>query len=115
MARHGVGANVRARLYLEGRLVENGMLDGYVSGGPGASTGTSGYLVSKISQIQEDQQERFFDTLLAVIDDIGNVNPYYTCNRNRFRLTDRILRAHAGKVEKLFQLSLLSDFLTGLS
>src|SRR5579859_5208861 len=79
------------------------------------STGTYGYLVSKISQIQEDQQERFFDTLLAVIDDIGNVNPYYTNNRNRFRITDRILRAHAGKVEKLFQLALLSDFLTGLS
>lgn len=79
------------------------------------STGTYGYLISRISQIQEDQQERFFDTLLAVVDDIGNVNPYYTNNRNRFRITDRILRAHAGKVEKLFQLALLSDFLTGLS
>jgi hypothetical protein len=79
------------------------------------STGTYGYLVSRIGQIQADQQERFFDTLLAVIDDIGNVNPYYTNNRNRFRITDRILRAHCGKVEKLFQLALLSDFLTGLS
>ncbi len=79
------------------------------------SNGAYGYLVSRISQIQEDQQERFFDTLLAVLDDIGNVNPYYTNNRNRFRLTDRILRAHCGKVEKLFQLALLSDFLTGLS
>lgn len=79
------------------------------------STGAYGYMVSRIGQIQEDQQERFFDTLLAVIDDVGNVNPYYTNNRNRFRITDRILRAHCGKVEKLFQLALLSDFLTGLS
>lgn len=79
------------------------------------SNGAYGYMVSRIAQIQEDQQERFFDTLLAVIDDIGNVNPYYTNNRNRFRITDRILRAHSGKVEKLFQLALLSDFLTGLS
>src|SRR5579871_4364608 len=46
------------------------------------STGTYGYLISRLSQIQEGDQERFFDTLLAVVDAIGNVNPYYTNNRN---------------------------------
>ena len=80
-----------------------------------ASNAQYGYLVSRMSSIQESEQERFLDTLLAVIDEIGNVNPYYANIRNRFRITDRIVRAHCGKVEKLFQLALLSDYLTGLS
>jgi hypothetical protein len=81
-----------------------------------AATGTFGYLTSKLSKRTGEQtEERFLDTLVAVLDDIGNVNPFYTNVRNRFRLTDRIIRAPAGKTEKLFELALMSDFLDGLS
>ena len=83
-----------------------------------STTGTFGYMISKLAfsrKNQEQAEERFLDTLISVLDDIGNVNPYYTNIRNRFRITDRIVRAPAGKTEKLFQLALLSDFLDGVS
>lgn len=91
---------------------------GYGRFGKVSSTGTFGYMVSKLAFSRKDTEqaeERFIDTLVSVIDDIGNVNPYYTNIRNRMRLTDRIIRAPAGKTEKLFQLALLSDFLEGIS
>lgn len=78
------------------------------------STGTYGFHLSKLSQIVEGE-ERFMDTMLAVIDDVGNVNPFYTNARNRFRITDRIIRASAGRTEQLFQLNMLGDFLTSLA
>lgn len=89
---------------------------GYGRFGQITSTGTYGYMVSKLAFADKEQpEERFMDTLISVIDDIGNVNPYYTNVRNRFRLTDRIIRGPAGKTEKLFQLALLGDFLEGLA
>lgn len=89
---------------------------GYGRFGTVASTGTYGYLASKLAFSDREQaEERFLDTMISVLDDIGNVNPFYTNARNRFRLTDRIIRAPAGKTEKLFQLALISDFLEGLA
>lgn len=74
-----------------------------------------GYMQSKLRNIEEDGEERFLDTLVSVLDDIGGVNPYYTNAKNRVRLTDRIVRGPAGKTEELFQLSLFGDFLDGLA
>ena len=89
---------------------------GYGRFGQVAATGTYGYMVSKLAFADKEQpEERFMDTLISVIDDIGNVNPFYTNVRNRFRITDRIIRGPAGKTEKLFQLALLGDFLEGLA
>lgn len=89
---------------------------GYGRFGTVSATGAYGYMSSKLAFADKDQpEERFMDTLISVLDDIGNVNPFYTNARNRFRLTDRILRAPAGKTDKLFQVSLLGDFLDGLA
>ena len=91
---------------------------GYGRFGKVSTTGTFGYMISRLAfskKNQEQAEERFIDTLVSVLDDIGNVNPYYTNARNRFRITDRIVRAPAGKTEKLFQLAFLSDFLDGIS
>lgn len=73
------------------------------------------YMVGRLGLEKDQGEERFMDTMISVIDDIGNVNPFYTNARNRFRLTDRILRGNAGQTEKLFQLALLSDFIDGLA
>lgn len=88
---------------------------GYGRFGKVSSTGTYGYMVSKLAFQDEGGEERFMDTMVSVIDDIGAVNPFYTNARNRFRITDRIIRAPAGKTEKLFQLALMSDFIDGLA
>jgi hypothetical protein len=91
---------------------------GYGRFGQISSNGKFGYMVSKLAFTRKDSEqaeERFLDTMISVIDDIGNVNPYYTNARNRLRITDRIVRGPAGNTEKLFQLALLSDFLEGLS
>jgi len=91
---------------------------GYGRFGKITSNGKFGYMLSKLAftrKEQEQAEERFLDTMIAVLDDIGNVNPFYTNVRNRFRITDRILRGPAGKTEKLFQLALLSDFVEGLA
>lgn len=89
---------------------------GYGRFGTVSSTGTYGYMVSKLAFADKAQpEERFMDTMISVLDDIGNVNPFYTNARNRFRITDRIIRGPAGKTEKLFQLALLSDFIEGLA
>jgi hypothetical protein len=85
---------------------------GYGRFGTASGTGAFSYLYSKLAFQQSE--ERFMDTLIGVLDDIGNVNPLYTNARNRLRLTDRIIRGPAGKTEKLFQIALLSDFLEGL-
>ena len=77
--------------------------------------GTYSYVYHNLSQINENNQERFLDTILATIDDVGNVNPHYTNNRNRFRITDRIIRAGAGKIDKLFQFSLLGEWINELA
>ena len=79
------------------------------------STGVYGYALSRLTSQQDQGEERFLDTMLSVIDDIGNVNPFYTNVRNRLRLTDRVIRGPAGNTEKLFQLNLLGDFLNGLA
>lgn len=89
---------------------------GYGRFGTVSSTGTYGYMATRLAFTGKDQpEENFMNTMISVIDDIGNVNPFYTNIRNRFRLTDRILRAPAGKTQKLFQLALFSDFIEGLS
>lgn len=89
---------------------------GYGRFGKIGTEGYYGYLSSKLAFADKEQpEERFMDTLISVLDDIGNVNPFYTNARNRFRITDRILRGPAGKTEKLFQLAMISDFLDGLA
>ena len=91
---------------------------GYGRFGKVTKTGTFGYMVSRLAfgrEVQEQAEERFLETIVSVIDDIGNVNPFYTNVRNRFRLTDRILKANAGNTIQLFQLALLGDFLDGLA
>jgi len=79
------------------------------------STGSYGYMSSKLGRARDQPEERFMDTMISVIDDIGNVNPFYTNVRNRFRLTDRIIRGPAGATSKLFELAMMSDFLEGLA
>jgi len=71
-----------------------------------------GFMLSKLAQTDE---ERFLDTMISVLDDIGNVNPFYNNQRNRFRITDRILQVPGGKTDQLFTLSLMTDFLNGLA
>lgn len=88
---------------------------GYGRFGKIGSSGAFGYMTSKLTFTKEQPEERFMDTLIQVLDDIGNVNPFYTNCRNRFRITDRILRAPAGNTVKLFQLALLGDFIEGLA
>jgi hypothetical protein len=90
------------------------------SGGAGyygtvAATGAYGYMVPQLALDKSQGEERFMDTMISVIDDLGNVNPFYTNIRNRFRITDRIIRGPAGKTEQLFQLAALSDFFDGLA
>jgi hypothetical protein len=90
---------------------------GYGSFGKTGKTGTFGYAAKRIvfsKEGVEQAEEKFMDTLVTVLDDIGSVNPYYTNARNRFRITDRIIRAPAGKTEQLFQLALMGDLLDGL-
>jgi len=87
---------------------------GYGRFGSVTAEGVYGYMIPKIALTKDQGEERFMDTMISVIDDIGNVNPFYTNARNRFRITDRIIRGNAGNTEKLFQLALLSDFLDGL-
>lgn len=73
-----------------------------------------GYMQSQLREINDQSEERFMDTLISVLDDIGSVNPYYSNAKNRTRLTDRIVAGPAGKTEELFQLAFLSDFLESL-
>lgn len=79
------------------------------------STGSYGYMNARLGQAKDQPEERFMDTMISAIDDIGSVNPFYTNVRNRFRLTDRIIRGPAGKTSKLFELAMFSDFLEGLA
>lgn len=79
------------------------------------STGSYGYMNSRLGKAKDQPEERFMDTMISAIDDVGNVNPFYTNVRNRFRLTDRIVRGPAGKTSKLFELAMFSDFLEGLA
>lgn len=88
---------------------------GYGRIGTVTSDGVKGFLVKELGKVLEDNEEHFMDALLSSIDGIGNVNPFYTNIRNRFRLTDRILRGPAGKTEKLFTLALLSEFIDALA
>ena len=91
---------------------------GYGQFGTTTNNGVFGYMVSRMAfsrEVQEQAEERFLETIISVIDDIGNVNPFYTNVRNRFRLTDRIITANAGNTVQLFQLALLSDFLDGIT
>jgi hypothetical protein len=89
---------------------------GYGRFGTVSATGSYGYMISKLGLTANTQaEERFMDTMISVLDDIGNVNPYYTNARNRFRITDRIIRGPAGNTDKLFQVALLSDLLEGLA
>ena len=78
-------------------------------------TGRKRYMIQKLTETEEQGEERFLDTLVSVLDDIGNVNPYYTNARNRFRITDRIVRASAGATDKLFQLQVLGGFFDGIA
>jgi len=79
------------------------------------STGSYGYMSQRLGSNKDQPEERFMDTMISAIDDIGNVNPFYTNARNRFRLTDRIIRGPAGATSKLFELAMMSDFLDGLA
>lgn len=87
---------------------------GYGRFGTVTATGSYGYLVSKSMSLAE-VPERFMDTLISVLDDIGNVNPFYANARNRFRITDRIIRTMTGNAEKLFQINLMTEVLQGLA
>lgn len=89
--------------------------DGRARFGTLTSNGLYGYMHSKLASIEEGNEERFLDTMIGVIDDIGNVNPFYQNVRNRFRITDRIMRASAGRTEELFHIALVSDLLDSIA
>jgi len=74
-----------------------------------------GYLLSKLSGLSGSPEDRFLDTMIALLDDIGNVNPFYNNARNRFRITDRVMKTSSGNTDQLFQMSLLGEFLNGLA
>jgi len=88
---------------------------GFAKLGTVNSTGSYGYMSQRLGAAKDQPEERFMDTMISAIDDVGNVNPFYTNVRNRFRLTDRIIRGPAGATSKLFELAMMSDFLDGLA
>ena len=88
---------------------------GYARMGIVNTTGTYGYINARLGSKKDQGEERFMDTLISTLDDIGGVNPFYANVRNRFRLTDRIIRGPAGKTSLLFELAAMSDFFDGLA
>jgi len=79
------------------------------------ASGVFGIVNAALGGAKDQPEERFMDTMISAIDDVGNVNPFYANLRNRLRLTDRIIRGPAGKTSKLFELAMFSDFIDGLA
>lgn len=78
-----------------------------------APMGVKGYLIQRLNLVS-GEENLFLDSLIGLLDDIGNISSFYQNARRRLRITDRVLRKNAGLVENLFQLSFFSDWIQQL-
>jgi hypothetical protein len=78
-----------------------------------APMGVKGYLIHKLN-LTSGEENLFLDSMIGLLDDIGNLSAFYQNARRRLRITDRILRKNAGTVQSLFQLSFFSDWMQQL-
>ncbi len=78
-----------------------------------APFGVKEYVIEKINMISSDEN-LFLDSMIALLDDIGNISAFYQNARRRLRITDRILRSNSGQVQNLLQLSFMSDWMQQL-
>lgn len=78
------------------------------------SFGIKGYIVQKLNMIS-DQENKFLDNMIGLLDDIGNISAFYQNARRRLRITDRVLRKNAGSVQNLLNLSFFSDWVQQLA
>jgi len=67
-----------------------------------------------VRQIANSTADRFTDALVAMLDDIGMMTPFYHLVRNRYRITDRVVTKPAGEVRKLFELDRMLPWIEGL-
>jgi hypothetical protein len=78
-----------------------------------APFGVKGYLLQRLNLVK-DEENLFLDSMIGLLDDIGNISAFYQNARRRLRITDRILRKNAGQVQNLMQLSFFSDWMQQL-
>jgi len=78
-----------------------------------APFGVKEYVIQKINMISSEEN-LFLDSMIALLDDIGNISAFYHNARRRLRITDRISRSSSGQVQNLLQLSFMSDWLQQL-
>jgi hypothetical protein len=67
-----------------------------------------------IRRVGNNDSDRFTDALVALLDDVGLVTPFYHLVRNRYRITDRVLTKPAGDVRKLFEMDRMLPWIEGL-
>lgn len=75
--------------------------------------GVKGYMLQRLNLVSGDEN-KFMESLIGLLDDIGNVSTFYRNARRRLRITDRIITNNAGNVQNLFQLSFFSDWIQQL-
>lgn len=75
--------------------------------------GVKGYLLQRLNMVS-GKENLFMNSLIGLLDDIGNISTFYRNARRRLRITDRIITSNAGQVQNLFQLSFFSDWIQQL-
>jgi len=78
-----------------------------------APFGIKEYIIEKVNMIP-NEENLFLDSIISLLDDIGNISAFYQNARRRLRITDRILRSNSGQVQNLLQLSFMSDWMQQL-
>lgn len=78
-----------------------------------APYGVKGYLIQRLNLVS-GEENLFLDSMIGLLDDIGNLSAFYQNARRRLRITDRVMRKNAGLVQNLFQLSFFGDYLQQL-
>jgi hypothetical protein len=78
-----------------------------------APFGVKGYLIQRLNLVS-GEDNKFLDSMIGLLDDIGNISSFYQNARRRLRITDRVLKKNAGSVQNLLQLSFFSDWIQQL-
>lgn len=78
-----------------------------------APFGVKGYIIQRLNLIP-NEENKFLDSMIGLLDDIGNISAFYQNARRRLRITDRIARRNSGSVQNLLQLSFFSDWVQQL-